>query len=358
MSYVRLVPVRRKLAMILPAMVLLASCASTAPKSKSPDSSSDNTVRLVAYDSFTPPKEVWEEFAKESGITVEVLLKGDTGSMLNTTILSKDTPFADVIWGVDSTFASRALSSKVLRPHELNTDVVDPRLTPTSGVDVLVPVDTSEVCVNADTRQIPGAASLTLDDLARPEYKDKFVVQNPATSAPGMAFFLATIAKYGETGWQKYWQALVANGLKVVNGWEEAWSTEFSGASSGTRSLVVSYSNSPAAFVVFGSDPAATSTPIAVLDSTCIAVTEFAGLIASSDNPNAKKVLEFLISERFQRELATSMFVYPSRTGVGVPEVYTRLGVHPVPAAFTVDASRVQQMRDAWVDEWTEIVLG
>jgi thiamine transport system substrate-binding protein len=337
------------------AAILLSSCSSSEPIRQQAD---NKTVRLLAYDSFTPPKEVWEEFTNETGITVEVLLKGDTGTMLNTAILAKDAPFADVIWGIDSAFASRAISSQVLRPHELSIAALDPALAPTDGADVLLPVDTSEVCVNADTRVIPTAASLTLDDLTKPAYKGQFVVQNPATSAPGLAFLLATIEKFGETGWQQYWRDLAANDVKVVNGWEEAWSTEFSGASSGKRSLVVSYSNSPAAFVVFGSDPAATSTPIAVLDSTCIAVTEYAGLLSQADNPNAVKVLEFLTSERFQRELATNLFVYPARTGVTLPEVYTRLKVHSVPTAFTIDPARVQAMRDTWLDEWSEIVLG
>ncbi len=340
----------------------LASCTSSQPTpsldTSVAGSTAQKTVRLLAYDSFTPPKEVWEEFTAETGITVEVLPKGDTGTMLNTAILSRDAPFADVIWGIDSTFASRAITSDVLRPHGLSIAALDPSLVPAIGAELLLPVDKSEVCVNADTRVIPNAANLTLDDLTQPAYKGQFVVQNPATSAPGLAFFLATIAKYGETGWQQYWRDLAANELKVVNGWEEAWSTEFSGAGSGKRSLVVSYSNSPAAFVVFGSDPAATTTPIVVLDSTCIAVTEYAGLLGQVNDPNAVKVLEFLASERFQRELATNLFVYPARTDIALPEVYTRLKVHSVPTAFTIDPIRVQAMRDTWLDEWSDIVLG
>ncbi len=351
----KLKPQLRSVALVL--VFGLASCSSaTAPNAPAKEAS--KVVRLLAYDSFTPPKEVWDEFTKETGITVEVILKGDTGTMLNTAILSKDTPFADVMWGVDSTFLSRATSSGVLRPHGLSSDGLDASLIPQSGADLLVPVDTSEVCVNADTRVIPQGATFTLDDLVKPEHKGRLVVQNPATSAPGMAFLLATITKYGETGWQQYWRKLAANDVKVVNGWEEAWTTEFSGAGTGKRSMVVSYSNSPAAFVLFGSDPAATTTPIAVLDATCIAVAEYAGLIANSTNKNAAKVLQFLISERFQRELATNLFVYPARTDVALPEIYTRLNVHRVPTAFTVDAERVQAMRDVWVDEWSEIVLG
>jgi thiamine transport system substrate-binding protein len=342
----------------LPVLALSVTMLLTACASDSGSSAADsNTVRLLAYDSFTPPKEVWEDFTQDTGITVEVLLKGDTGSMLNTAILSKDEPIADVIWGIDSTFLSRAITSDILRPHNL-TAPVDPALQPVEGADVVIPVDQSQVCVNVDTRAIPNAETLGFDSLTDPQLKDSFVVQNPASSAPGMAFLLATIAKYGETGWQEYWRKLVDNGVKVVNGWDEAWTTEFSGAGTGKRSMVVSYANSPAAFVLFGTDPSATTTPIQVVKPTCIAVAEYAGLLGDKNNEAANKLLEFLISERFQNELATNLFVYPARTGVELPEIYTRLGVEPAEKPFTIDAKRVQAMRDVWVDEWTEIVLG
>jgi thiamine transport system substrate-binding protein len=338
--------------------VAVDSAPATEPTSVAQAGTDTNTVRLLAYDSFTPPKDVFDDFTKETGVKVEVLLKGDTGTMLNTAILSKDTPIADVIWGVDSTFLSRAVDSNLLRPHGLKDLPLDPSLVPSKGADVVIPVDKSDVCINADTRQVPNGAGLTLDDLTNADNKGRLVVENPATSGPGMAFFLATVAKFGENGWQEYWKKLAANDVKVVSGWTEAWETEFSGAGAGKRPLVVSYSNSPAAFVLFGADPAATTTPIAIMEQSCIAVAEYAGLLANTENPNAAKLLDFLVSERFQRELATNLFVYPSRTGVAPPEIYTRLGVKPAAKPLTIDPAQVQAMRDVWIEEWTKIVLG
>jgi thiamine transport system substrate-binding protein len=358
--------IRKHTFLKLAVVALLAGCTSTTPtkvaqdttKAASDPTGNTSTIRLIAYDSFTPPKDVFDDFTKETGVKVEVLLKGDTGTMLNTAILSKDTPIADVLWGVDSTFLSRAVSSGVLRPHGLKDLPVDPALTPKVGADVVIPVDKSDVCINADTRQVPDGANLSLDDLTAPEHKGQLVVENPATSGPGLAFFLATVAKYGENGWQGYWTKLAANNVKVVSGWEEAWTTEFSGAGPGKRPLVVSYSNSPAAFVLYGSDPAAKTTPIAVMERSCIAVAEYGGLLANANNPAAAKLLKYLISDRFQKELATNLFVYPARTGVATPEIYSRLGVKPAVSPLTVDPARVQAMRDAWIEEWTKIVLG
>jgi thiamine transport system substrate-binding protein len=361
------IPLFRHRLSIWLASVVLAGLAASCTSSKadvpasggvSGNAVGGRTVRLVAYDSFTPPPEVLATFTKDTGISIEVLLKGDTGTMLNTSILAKDEPFADVIWGIDSTFLSRAVSSGVLRPHSLKELPIDSALLPPVGADIVVPVDTSQVCVNRDSATIQDYVALGFASLVDPAYKGQLVVQNPASSAPGLAFLLATIAKFGENGWQDYWTQLRENDVRVVNGWEEAYNTEFSGAGVGKRGLVVSYSNSPVGAVLFGADPAATSTPISVVKETCIDVTEYAGLLANSANPDAAAVLNFLISENFQKELATNLFVYPARTGIALPEIYTRLGIAPVATPLKVDPARVQVMRDQWIDEWTEIVLG
>ena len=68
----------------------------------------------------------------------------------------------------------------------------------------------------------------TLQDLTQPAYKGWLVVPNPATSSPGYAFLLATIAGLGEEKAFAWWAQMRANGLKVVKGWSEAYYTEFS----------------------------------------------------------------------------------------------------------------------------------
>ena len=40
-----------------------------------------------------------------------------------------------------------------------------------------------------------------LEDLTEPRYRNLLVVENPATSSPGLAFLLATVARFGEDGW-------------------------------------------------------------------------------------------------------------------------------------------------------------
>jgi thiamine transport system substrate-binding protein len=348
--------------------LLFTGCSTSAATSPTASQPSPKTVRLLAYDSFALPKGIWDDFTAQTGLTVEVLTDDDTGKMLNKAILTKEAPIADVMWGIDRTFLSRALTAKLFAPHGLADVPVDPAARAKVGADRVIPVDTAEVCINADTDALKSKGLLTpanLDDLTKPELRGQLVVENPATSAPGLAFLLATIERYGENGWQAYWKKLDDNKTMVVNGWTEAWETEFSGTGKGKHALVVSYSTSPVAVVAFSTDPKATTSSVISLPDTCFATGEYAGVLAGSGNEtNASKLLAYLLSEKVQSELAMNMYVFPTRIGVQLPEPYTRLGVTPSPKQtnsankVTLTPERIQAMRDQWIDEWTKIVLG
>ncbi len=355
----------KRLVVISAITLLLVGCSSNTTKSTKA-AAPQGTVRLLAYDSFTLPKNIWDDFTQQTGLKVEVLAKDDTGKMLNTAILTKDEPIADVMWAVDRTFLSRALTANLFAPHGLKTVPVDQALLPANGADRVVPVDSAEVCVNVDTATLKAkgiALPVTLDDLTKPEFKGQFVVENPARSAPGLSFLLATIEQYGENRWQAYWQKLVDNKVTVTDGWTEAWETEFSGAGKGKHALVVSYSTSPVAVVASGADPTAKTSPVFSLPDTCFSTAEYAGVIAGTGNEqNGSKLLEYLLSEKVQSELAMNMYVFPTRTGVKLPEPYTRLGVVPTTSRTgretVLTPERIQTMRDVWIDEWTKLVLG
>jgi thiamine transport system substrate-binding protein len=122
---------------------------------------------------------------------------------------------------------------------------------------------------------------VTLEDLAKPEYKDMLVMENPATSSPGLAFLLATIKHFGANGYLDYWKSLRANGVVVVDGWETAYYTNFSGSSGhGPQPLVVSYASDPAAEVVNATTPLTDSPVGSMLGSgTCFRQIEFVGIL-------------------------------------------------------------------------------
>ncbi len=197
----------------------------------------------------------------------------------------------------------------------------------------------------------------TLDDLTAPALHGKLVVENPATSSPGLAFVLASVAKFGPDGWEEYWKQLRANDVKVVDGWEQAYDTDFSaGSGHGDYPLVVSYASSPPAEVYYAK-PTPKTAPTAVLTDTCFRQVEFAGVLKGAAHPKAaQELIDFMLSERFQADIPLQMFVFPARTGTPLPSVFTKYATVPS-HPFTLPPAEIGAKRDAWISQWTNTVL-
>src|SRR4051812_16892036 len=267
---------------------LLAGCSLSGGGSSAP-AAGDHVVTLVTHDSFVAKQETLDAFKASSGITVKPVASGDAGALTNKLVLTKSNPIGDLAFGVDSTFASRALSEGVFAEYASPEATKGAQRYQVDGSNKLHAVDVGDVCLNVDiaglaAKGVPEPKSY--DDLADPKYKDLLVVEDPATSSPGLAFVLGTIGKYGATGWTEYWTKLKANGVKVVSGWEEAYNQDFSGsAGKGPRPIVVSYASSPSAEIGDDGNPRTK----AVLD-TCYRQVEYAGVLAGAKNPeDAKK---------------------------------------------------------------------
>lgn len=318
-------------------------------------------VVLVTHDSFVIPKQVKAAFEQESGLTLRILQGGDAGEVVNRALLTKGNPQGDVLFGIDNNLVSRALDEGLFETYEAKgLDRVDTayNLDPTHHV---TPIDHGDVCLNIDKKWFAThgvAPPRTLADLTETRYRKLLVVENPATSTPGLAFMLATVSRFGENGWQDYWRKLRSNGVLVVDGWEEAYTARFSGAggSKGTRPIVVSYATSPAAEVIFAKKPPTTA-PTAVVTDSCFRQVELAGVLAGAKNVDgAHALIDFMLSDRFQAAVPDSMFVLPVRTGTSLPAAFRRYAVspeHPLELAPT----EIGKNRDRWIDEWTQAVV-
>ncbi|MBI3286412.1 MAG: thiamine ABC transporter substrate-binding protein [Chloroflexi bacterium] len=333
----------------------LLACAPAGPR----------TLRLMTHDSFAASQEVIAEFEQENNAGVEILKSGDAGAALNQAILSQDNPLADVFFGVDNTFFSRALQADIFIPYrpsglENVPDglVLDPQYR-------LVPIDYGDVCLNYDKdyfRERGLAPPLNLADLTRPEYNGLLVVENPATSSPGLAFLLATLANFEEEGRYTYldfWADLRRNGVMVTSGWEDAYYGQFSGGSGeGNRPIVVSYATSPAAEVYF-SEGALSEAPTGnVLGrGACFRQIEFAGILRGTHAPDlAQKFIDFLLSQRFQEDIPLQMFVFPASQAARLPDVFVQFAQVPEEPA-TLSAEEIAANRERWIEAWTQVVL-
>jgi thiamine transport system substrate-binding protein len=318
-------------------------------------------VVLVTHDSFAIPKDVEAAFEQQTGYRLRILQGGDAGEMLNRALLTKGNPQGDVIFGVDNNLLSRAVGAGLLEPYVAKALATVPAAYRLDGTHELTPIDHGDVCLNVDKRWFASHGvpqPRTLADLTKPVYRKLLVVENPATSTPGLAFMLATIARYGEKGWQEYWKKLRANGVLVVDGWEEAYTAQFSGAggSKGKRPIVVSYATSPPAEVIYGK-PRPKTAPTAVVTSSCFRQIEFAGVLRGAKNAaGARAFVDFMLSRRFQASMPESMFVLPVRPGTPLPVEFSRYAVSPA-HPLELPAAQIGKNRDRWVAEWTEVVL-
>ena len=326
---------RKTLAALATAACLTAACGSGA----APDADAPRSLTLLSYDSFTPPEGIFDSFTARTGISVEVVTGGDSGSVISKAILTAGKPEGDVLWGVDDTSLSRVEDA----------DLFDTRVAVSEG----------DVCVNYDKawyaeRGIEPPASL--DDLVDPRYEGHLVVQDPVNSSPGLAFLMATVARYGD-GWTDWWSRLVANDVTIANDWTTAYTVEFSGSSGrGKHPLVVSYGSSPPAEVVYAATPI-DEPPTAVIASTCFRQVEYAGVLRGTDDSDgARQLLDHLVGVEFQESMPLSLFVFPVNPDAELPEVFRRWAVRPE-SPLTLSPAVITANRDAWLDAWRAIAL-
>ena len=307
------------------AALILTGCAPTTQA---------QVVTLVAHDSFAISDESIAEFEQQSGFQLEIVRAGDAGSVTNRLILTKDSPIADVVFGIDNTFRGLADENSLIEGS-------------------LSEVTYSDVCFNYDrvwfeTNNVTPPTSWR--DLVLPAYEGLTVVSNPLTSSPGLAFLTSTVAAFGQDGFESFWQQLKDNQVKVAAGWEEAYFTEFSGsAGAGNYPIVLSYSSSPAAEI--REDGQSQTVPL--LDD-CFRQIEYVGVLQGATNPlGAKALVDFLLAEPFQSTMPGLMFVYPVNPAAVVPAEWAEFG--PLAKTTIGENLDIATNRDSWQDKWSLI---
>lgn len=339
--------------------LIVAACGGGETSDETSTEPPPGVVTLMTHDSFAGgvTEDTFAPFTTETGIEVRVLPAGDAGSMVNQAILTVDNPVADVLFGVDDSFLTRAFEAGIFTVYEspLLADVPDElELDPEHRV---TPIDRGDVCLNYDLAYFSGdlAPPFNLEQLTNPEYADLLVVEHPGTSSPGLAFLLSTIATFGEDGWQDYWRGLVDNGVRVARDWDTAYYSD-STWWGGDRPLVVSYASSPPAEVIFA-DPQTGEAVTGVIDEGCYGQIEFAGVLSGGTNEVAAGMLiDYMLSPEFQSRVPLTWFVFPANSTVELPSEFVEHTVVPA-SPNRLDPGLVEENRERWISEWAEIVL-
>ena len=335
---------------------IMVGCTTTETPSES------RTLRVMTHDSFAISKDLVAQFEEEHNAQVSFVRSGDTGSALNQAILTKENPLADVLYGVDNTFLTRALQENIFEAYASPLLADIPERFKIDPGNFALPVDFGDVCINYDKtyfaeNDLPIPTSL--EDLTQSEYQGLFVTENPATSSPGLAFLMATIAQFGEDGYLDYWESLVQNDLVVVSDWETAYYTNFSGSTGqGPQPMVVSYGSSPAAEVVFAETELEEAPTASIIGpNTCYRQIEFVGILKGTPNRElAEEFIDFMLSVPFQEDIPLQMFVFPVNQNATLPEEFVENVQIPDKPA-TLPPEMIDKNRSEWIDAWTEIAL-
>lgn len=336
----------------LATLVLLGAGAVTAQR-----------VTLLTHESFALPEALVEAFETDSGIDLEVVTGGDAGEMVNRALLTRGRPIADVLFGIDDALIEREGARELFEPYRAaGLDTVPEGLR--FADDLLTPITVGYVLFNLDpaafeARGVPLPEDLR--DLVEAPYEGLTVVPDPATSSPGLAFLLTTVAAFGEGGeydWLDYWADLRDADVRVVSGWSDAYYTSFT-RYGGDRPAVLSYATSPAAEVMFAEGPVASAPTVNLLCGGCAwRQIEAAGVLAGSDEPEAaRRVVDFLLSPDVQAAVPESMFVHPARAGTELPDAFGAYA--PVPDGDQIgdlDRGRVEAEQARWLEQWTRVV--
>jgi thiamine transport system substrate-binding protein len=320
------------------------------------------TLNVMTHDSFAVSEPLITKFEEENNVKIKFLPSGDTGSVLNRAILTKDNAQADVFYGVDNTFLSRALKENLFESYNspILKDIPDQfKLDPEN---YMLPVDFGDVCINYD-KQYFKEQNLPVPDslikLSDPLYNGLLVMENPATSSPGLAFLMATISEFGEDGYLNYWKSLKENGLVVVNDWETAYYTNFSGSSGqGSQPMVVSYGSSPAAEVIFSDQPLEEAPTASITaPNACFRQIEFAGILKGTQQRQlAEKFIDFMLGVQFQEDMPLQMFVFPVNSMAKLPEAFITYSQIPDSPA-SLDPNLIAENRETWINNWVDAVL-
>ncbi|MCX6394878.1 MAG: thiamine ABC transporter substrate-binding protein [Propionibacteriales bacterium] len=342
--------------LLLVAGLALSGCGSTEEATVKVEDLRGSTITVATHDSWAMADEVIAKFTEQTGITVKIATNGDGGTLTNKLVLTKDAPIADGVFGIDNTFATRAIDEGVLAaysPPSAPASLAQYQV-PDQSDSFLTPIDYGDVCVNVDntwfaTKGITPPKNF--EDLVAPAYKGLFVTPGANTSSPGLAFLLATIGTYGD-GWKAYWESLLANDVKIDAGWSDAYQVDFTaGGGTGDRPIVLSYSSSPPFTIPEGKTTPTTS---ALLD-TCFRQVEYAGVLRGAKNPaGMQKFIDFMIGNDFQAALPENMYVYPVDTAVALPADWAKFApVSPAPVA--VAAAEITKNRESWLSDWRDL---
>ena len=304
---------------------------------------------VYTYDSFVsdwgPGPQVETAFEARCNCDLQLVGLEDGVSMLNRLRLEGANTRADLLLGIDTNLTAEARATGLFAPHGLAMQTS--ALPQPWKDDLFLPYDYGYFAFVYNRERVenpPASLARLVDDTDGPT----LLLQDPRTSTPGLGLLLWVRKVYGERAGEA-WAKLAPRVVTVSKGWSEAYGLFLKGEAD----MVLSYTTSPAYHIIAEQDERFAAARFAEGHYQQI---EVAGLVASSENKAlARDFLEFMLSEEFQRIIPTTNWMYPAALPrAQLPAEFGRL-VDPSPALL-YDDEVVAANRQAWIDEWLEVM--
>ena len=311
------------------------------------------TLKILTHDSFDAKQELIDEFTKIHNMDIQIIKAGDANQVLTRAILNAGNPEADLIFGIDNiSYLGITEINKLLTAYQAQDRNKIPLelLNAFSNSNYFTPIDYGYVSLNYDPKFDGQPLPTDLVELTTDAWKDKLIVLDPATSSPGLQFLLTTISYFGKDNWQDFWRQLKNNNPLLVDGWSTGYYTHFS-HNGGDRPLIISYTTSPAAEAYFN-DLKKPPTQNVVLNDLFRQVESIAILKGAKNFIGAQKFIDFMLSDKFQKQIPETMFVYPVIQELDLPNWWN---LNPqIDSVKTINFSSNELQN--WISEWSTIM--
>lgn len=327
----------KQLFIVLVAIMLLTACGSK---------SSEGAGKLVIY---TPNSEgiqsVIPLFEEKTNIKVEVI-SGGTGELISRLTSEKENPYADVLFGGTYTqyFANKDLFQEYVSKEDAN--VVEEYRNKTGYITFTV-LDGSVLIVNKELTE--GMDIKSYADLLKPELKGKIATADPANSSSSFAQLtniLLAMGGYEDPAAWEYVEKLI-----------QQWDGKIQSGSSGVYKSVVdgemyvglTYEDPVSKLIKDG----AKNIEIVYPTEGAVYLPAGTGIVKDAKNlENAKKFVDFLLTEDVQKIFGTELTNRPVRIGAEVGEHMKPF--NEIPLIFE-DMEYITENKPKIVERYTEL---
>ena len=302
-------------------------------------------LTVYTYDSFVsewgPGPIIEQKFEDKYNIDLELIAVDSAATLLNKVILEGSNTKADIVLGLDMNLFDSADKSGLFINHSLDNLENDIMLPIKWNSKIFVPYNYGYFAfVYNNTKLLNPPKSM--DELIN-STDARIVIQDPRTSTPGLGLLIWMKALYGNDAKNK-WVKLNKKVISVTKGWTDAYYNFFM---AGEADLVLSYSTSPAAHIMFEENYEISA---AIFEEGNYVSIEFAGILKSSNNQRmANNFLRFMISDDFQSVLPSTNIMYPIANNLMLPEAFNTI---EVPDMLQIDPEEINKNKDEWINEW------